>query len=135
MEIENPENQVEMHDFNPEEIPRVPAPNPINPNYDPWWDDVRDYVQRYPIHEDLPMPNLGAYPGLDPLDPYFDNDAYIREILENPYPYQAPLPPYQESTPQIPNPVLEPIPPMSAENVQELRTFGEEILESSERMR
>ncbi|KAJ0817186.1 hypothetical protein HanPI659440_Chr00c08g0720441 [Helianthus annuus] len=90
MEIENPENQVEMHDFNPEEIPRVPAPNPLDPNYDPWWDHVRDYVQRYPIHEDLPMQNLGAYPGLDPLDPYFDNDAYIREILENPYPYQAP---------------------------------------------
>ena len=78
------------------------------------------------------MQNLGAYPGLDPLDPYYDNDAFIREILENPYPYQAP---YQELAPQIPNPVLEPAPPMSAENVQELRTFGEEILESSERMR
>ncbi|KAJ0878745.1 hypothetical protein HanRHA438_Chr10g0443251 [Helianthus annuus] len=121
-----------MHDFNPEEIPRVPAPNPLGPNYDPWWDDNRDYVQRYPIHEDLPMPNLGAYPGLDPLDPYYDNDAFIREILENPYPYQAP---YQEPAPQIPNPVLEHAPPMSADNVQELRTFGEEILESSERLR
>ncbi|KAJ0463004.1 hypothetical protein HanHA300_Chr14g0510381 [Helianthus annuus] len=94
MEIENPENQVEMHDFNPEEIPRVPAPNPSNPNYDPWWDDNRDYVQRYPIHEDLPMPNLGAYQGLDHLDPYYDNDVFIREILENSYPYQAPLPSY-----------------------------------------
>ncbi|KAF5810347.1 hypothetical protein HanXRQr2_Chr04g0168331 [Helianthus annuus] len=135
MEIENLGNQVEMYDFNPEEIPRVPAPNPLDPNYDPWWDDVRDYVQRYPIHEDVPMPNLGAYPGLDTLDPYFNNDAYIREILENPYPYQAPIPSYQEPAPQIPNSVLEPAPPMSAENVQELRTFGEEILESSERMR
>ncbi|KAJ0920972.1 hypothetical protein HanRHA438_Chr05g0247111 [Helianthus annuus] len=132
---ENLGNQVEMHDFNPEEMPRVPAPNPQDPNYDPWWDNNRDYAQHYPIHEDLPMPNLGAYPGLDTLDPYFDNDAYIREILENPYPYQAPIPPYQEPAPQIPNPVLEPAPPMSAENVQELRTFGEEILESSERMR
>ncbi|KAJ0548263.1 hypothetical protein HanIR_Chr08g0381701 [Helianthus annuus] len=135
MEIENPENQVEMHDFNPEEIPRVPAPNPLDPNYDPWWDDNRDYVQRYQIQEDMPMQNLGAYPGLDPLDPYYDNDVFIREILENPYPYQAPTPPYQEPAPQIPNPVLEPAPPMSAENVQELRTFGEEILENSERMR
>ena len=36
MEIENLGNQVEMHDFNPEEIPRVPAPNPLDPNYDPW---------------------------------------------------------------------------------------------------
>ncbi|KAJ0880412.1 hypothetical protein HanRHA438_Chr10g0462831 [Helianthus annuus] len=46
MEIENPENQTEMPDYNPEEIPRVPAPNPLDPNnYDPWWDDVRDYVQ------------------------------------------------------------------------------------------
>ncbi|KAJ0831447.1 hypothetical protein HanPSC8_Chr15g0667151 [Helianthus annuus] len=36
MEIENPENQVEMPDYNPEEIPRVPAPNPLDPNnYDP----------------------------------------------------------------------------------------------------
>ncbi|KAJ0920973.1 hypothetical protein HanRHA438_Chr05g0247121 [Helianthus annuus] len=94
MEIENLGNQVEMHDFNPEEIPRVPAPNPLDPHYDPWWDDNRDYAQHYPIHEDLPMPNLGAYPGLDTLDPYFDNDAYIREILENSYPYQAPIPPY-----------------------------------------
>ncbi|KAJ0946449.1 hypothetical protein HanRHA438_Chr01g0004081 [Helianthus annuus] len=89
MKIENPENQVEMHDFNPEEIPRVPAPNPLDPNYDPWWDDNRDYVQRYPIHEDLPMPNLGAYPGLDPLDPYFDNAVYIREMIKNPYPFQV----------------------------------------------
>ena len=122
-----------MPDYNPEEIPRVPAPNPLDPNdCDPWWDDVRDYVQRYPIQENVPMPNLGAYPGLDPQDPYYVNDAYIREILENPYPYRAP---YQEPAPQIPNPVLEPAPPMSAENVQELRTFGEEILESSERMR
>ena len=135
MEIENLENQVEMHDFNPEEIPRVPAPNPLDPNYDPWWEDNRDYVQRYPIHEDMPMQNLVAYPGLDSLDPYFDNDVFIREILENPYPFQAPTPPYQEPAPQIPNLVLEPTPPMSAENVQELRTFGEEILESSERMR
>ncbi|KAJ0843717.1 hypothetical protein HanRHA438_Chr15g0694421 [Helianthus annuus] len=103
LEIENPENQVEMYDFNPEEIPRVPAPNPLDPNYYPWLDDNRDYVQRYPIYEDLPMPNLGAYLGLDPLDPYYDNDAFIREILEKPYPYQAP---YQEPAPQIPNPVL-----------------------------
>ncbi|KAM0042751.1 hypothetical protein Hdeb2414_s0010g00333471 [Helianthus debilis subsp. tardiflorus] len=133
MEIENPENQTEMPDYNPEQIPRVHAPNPLDPNnYDPWWDDVRDYVQQNLIQENVPMPNLGAYPGLDPQDPYYVNDAYIREILENPYPYQAP---YQEPAPQIPNLVLEPAPPMSAENVQELRTFGEEILESSERMR
>ncbi|KAJ0919749.1 hypothetical protein HanRHA438_Chr05g0233261 [Helianthus annuus] len=125
-----------MHDFNPEEIPRVPAPNPLDPNdYDPWWNDVKDYVQRYPIPENVPIPNLGAYPGLDPQDPYNVSDAYIREILENSYPYQAPIPPYQEPAPQIPNPVPEPAPLMSAENVQELRTFGEEILESSERMR
>ncbi|KAJ0430806.1 hypothetical protein HanRHA438_Chr17g0837111 [Helianthus annuus] len=67
MEIEN---QIEMPDFNPEEIPRVPAPDPLDPNnYDPWWDDVRDYVQQNPIQENVPMPNLGAYPGLDPQDP------------------------------------------------------------------
>ncbi|MFS7993699.1 hypothetical protein Hanom_Chr12g01097181 [Helianthus anomalus] len=133
MEVEQPENQVEMPDYNPEEIPRVPAPNPLDPNnYDPWWDDVRDYVQQNPIQENVPIPNLGAYPGLDPQDPYNISDAYVREILENPYPYQAP---YQEPAPQLPNPVLEPAPPMSAENVQELRTFGEEILESSERIR
>ncbi|KAJ0654826.1 hypothetical protein HanLR1_Chr14g0511521 [Helianthus annuus] len=117
-----------MHDFNLEEIPKVPAPNPLDPDYDPWWDDNRDYVKRYPIPEDMSMPNLGAYPGLDPLDPYYDSDQYIREILENPYPYQEPMP-------QIPNPVQEPAPQMSAKNVQEHRTFGEEILESSERMR
>ncbi|MFS7934971.1 hypothetical protein Hanom_Chr05g00397931 [Helianthus anomalus] len=103
MEVENPENQVKMHDFNAEEIPRVPTPNPLDPDYDPWWDDNRDYVQRYPIAENEPMPNLAAYPGLDPLDPYYDNDVFIREILENPYPYQEP-------TPQIPNPAPEPDP-------------------------
>ena len=67
-----------MPDFDPAEIPRVPAPHP--PDYDPWFDDHRDYEQRYPI-PDEPMPNLAAYPNLDPLDPYFDNDQYIREIL------------------------------------------------------
>ena len=93
MEIENnPENQVQMHDVNPEEIARVPAPNPLDRNYDPWFDDHRDYQPHYPIPEDEPMPNLAAYPGLDPLDPYYDNDEYIREILENPYPYQEPAP-------------------------------------------
>ena len=44
------ENQIEMPDYNPEEIPRVPAPDPLDPNnYDPWWDDVRNYVQQNPI--------------------------------------------------------------------------------------
>ncbi|KAJ0480215.1 hypothetical protein HanRHA438_Chr13g0588801 [Helianthus annuus] len=75
------ENQIEMPDYNPEEIPRVPAPDPLDPNnYDPWWDDVRDYVQQNPIQENVPMPNLGAYPGLDPQDPYNISDAYVREI-------------------------------------------------------
>ncbi|KAM0037728.1 hypothetical protein Hdeb2414_s0013g00406671 [Helianthus debilis subsp. tardiflorus] len=74
------------------------------------------------------MQNLAAYPCLDPLDPFYDSDQYIREILDNPYSYQEPMP-------QFLNPVPAPAPPMSAENVQELRTFGEEILESSERMR
>ncbi|KAJ0443391.1 hypothetical protein HanIR_Chr16g0820221 [Helianthus annuus] len=125
MEIENnPENQIQMHDFNPEEIPRVPAPNPLDLDYDPWLDDHRDYQQRYPIPEYESMPNLAAYPGLDPLDPFYDSDQYIREILENPYPYQEPMP-------QFPNPIPAPAPPMSAENVQELRAFGEKILESS----
>ncbi|KAF5818676.1 hypothetical protein HanXRQr2_Chr02g0068861 [Helianthus annuus] len=129
MEIEaNQENQIQMHDFDPEEIPRLPAPNPLDPNYDPWFDDHRDYQRRYSIPEDEPMPNITAYPNLDPLDPYYDNDQFIREILEKPYPYQEPMP-------QLPNPVPALAPPMSAENVQELRTFGEEILESSERMR
>ncbi|KAM0000592.1 hypothetical protein Hdeb2414_s0005g00155231 [Helianthus debilis subsp. tardiflorus] len=118
MEVENPENQVEMPDYNPEEIHRVPAPNPLDPNnYDPWWNDVMDYVQQTLIQENVPMPNLGAYPGLDPQDPYHINDAYIREILENPYPHQAP---YQEPAPQIPNPVLEPTPPMSAKTYKKL---------------
>ncbi|KAF5818043.1 hypothetical protein HanXRQr2_Chr02g0060211 [Helianthus annuus] len=72
------EDQIEMPDFNPEEIPRVPAPDPLDPNnYDPWWDDVRDYVQQNPIQENVPMPNLGAYPGLDPQDPYNISDAYV----------------------------------------------------------
>ncbi|KAF5772119.1 hypothetical protein HanXRQr2_Chr13g0573011 [Helianthus annuus] len=129
MEIENnPENQIPMPNFNPDDIPKIPAPNPLDPNYDPRLDDKRDYQQRYPIPEDEPMPNLAAYPDLDPLDPYYDNDEYIREILENPYPYQEPMP-------QFPNPVPAPAPPMSAENVQELRTFVEEILEGSNRMR
>ncbi|KAJ0716710.1 hypothetical protein HanPI659440_Chr13g0515731 [Helianthus annuus] len=83
------ENQIEMPDYNPEEIPRVPAPNPLDPNnYDPWWDDVRDYVQQNPIQENVPIPNLGAYPGLDPQDPYNISDAYVREILE-PAPYAS----------------------------------------------
>ncbi|MFS7969959.1 hypothetical protein Hanom_Chr09g00815371 [Helianthus anomalus] len=43
MEIENnPENQVQMHVFYPEEIPRIPAPNPLDPDYDPWFYDHMD---------------------------------------------------------------------------------------------
>ncbi|KAJ0600890.1 hypothetical protein HanIR_Chr03g0122181 [Helianthus annuus] len=98
MEIEKLENQVEMHDFNPEEIPRISVPNLLDPNYDPWWDDNRDFVQRYPIQEDTPIQNIGAYPGMDPLDPYYHNE-YIREILEHPYQFQALSPPYQEPVP------------------------------------
>ncbi|KAJ0451333.1 hypothetical protein HanHA300_Chr15g0566341 [Helianthus annuus] len=108
MEIENnPENQIQMLDFNPKEIPRVPTPNPLDPDYDPWFDDHRDYVQCYHLIDE-PMPNLAAYPGLDPLDPYYDNDEYIREILENPYPQEEPMP-------QYPDPVPATAPPMSAE--------------------
>ncbi|XP_021998793.1 uncharacterized protein LOC110895740 [Helianthus annuus] len=126
MDLEpNPVDQIPMHDFNLAEIPRVPAPHP--PDYDPWFDDHRNYEQRYPI-PDEPMPNLAAYSNLDPLDPYYDNDQFIREILENPYPPEEPMP-------QFPNPIPAPAPPMSTENVQELRTFGEELLEGSERMR
>ncbi|XP_035840175.1 alpha/beta-gliadin clone PW1215-like [Helianthus annuus] len=127
MEIEaNPENQIPMPAFDPAEIPKVPAPHP--PDYDTWFDDHRDYEQRYPI-PDEPMQNLvGPYPDLDPLDPYYDNDQYSREILENPYPYEEPMP-------QFPDPIPAPAPPMSTENVQELRTFSEEILEGSEIMR
>ncbi|XP_021971550.1 chromosome alignment-maintaining phosphoprotein 1-like [Helianthus annuus] len=112
MEIEaNPENQIPMPAFDPAEIPRVPAPHP--PDYDPWFDNDKDYEQRYSI-PDEPMQNLvGPYPDLDPLDPYFDNDQYIREILENPYPYEEPMP-------QFPDPIPAPTPPMSTENVQEL---------------
>ncbi|XP_021985305.1 alpha/beta-gliadin clone PW1215-like [Helianthus annuus] len=127
MEIEpNPVDQIPAPAFDPVEIPRVPAPHP--PDYDPWFDDHMDYQQRYPL-EDEPMQNpVAPYPDLDPLDPYWDNDQYIREILENPYPYEEPMP-------QFPDPIPTPVPPMSTENVQELGTFGEEILEGSKRMR
>ncbi|KAJ0796147.1 hypothetical protein HanPI659440_Chr04g0158801 [Helianthus annuus] len=126
MDLEpNPVDQIPMHDFDPAEIPRVPAPH--LPDYDIWFDDHRDYEQCYPIPNE-PMPNLAAYPNLDPLEPYYDNDQFIKEILENTYPPEEPMP-------QFPNPIPAPAPPMSTENVQELRTFGEEILEGSERMR
>ncbi|XP_021980243.1 alpha/beta-gliadin A-III-like [Helianthus annuus] len=126
MEIEaNLENQIPAPAFDPTEIPRVPGPHP--PDYDTWFDDHRDYEQSYPI-PDEPMQNLAPYPDLNPLDPYFDNDQYIRGTLENPYPYQEPMP-------QFPDQIPAPAPPMNTENVQEVRTFGEEILEGSERMR
>ncbi|XP_021991575.1 uncharacterized protein LOC110888353 [Helianthus annuus] len=126
MEIEpNPGYQIPVPAFDPNKIPRVPASHP--PDYDPWEDDHRDYRELYPQEE--PIQNLVApYPNLDPLDPYWDNDQYMREILENPYPYEEPMP-------QYPDPIPAPAPPMSTENVQELRTFGEELLDECERIR
>ncbi|XP_021980660.1 uncharacterized protein LOC110876807 [Helianthus annuus] len=126
MKIEpNPGDQLPTPTFDPNEIPRVPAPNPLA--YDPWNDDHRDYRELYPQEEPIPNP-VAPYPNLDPLDPYWDNDQYIQEILENPYPYEEPMP-------QYPDPIPAPPPPMSTENVQELRTFGEELLDESERIR
>ncbi|MFS8024309.1 hypothetical protein Hanom_Chr16g01461711 [Helianthus anomalus] len=52
MEIElNAVDQIPVTDFHPAEIPRVPAPHP--PDYDPWFDDHRDYKQLYPIEEPM----------------------------------------------------------------------------------
>ncbi|MFS8024316.1 hypothetical protein Hanom_Chr16g01461811 [Helianthus anomalus] len=81
MELEpNQVDQSPIPAFDPNEIPRIPTPNPIaqytdlNPlEYDPWWDDNRSY----------------------------------QELLNNPYPYEEPVP--------------APFPPMSQEYVQELR--------------
>ncbi|KAJ0480546.1 hypothetical protein HanIR_Chr13g0632911 [Helianthus annuus] len=126
MEIEpNPVDQIPVPAFDPAEIPRVPASHP--PDYDPWFDDHRDYQELYPIEEPMQNP-VAPNPNLDPLDPYWDNDQYIREILENPYPHE-------EHMPQFPNPIPAPAPPMSTENVQELGTFGEELLDENERIR
>ncbi|XP_022041689.1 uncharacterized protein LOC110944337 [Helianthus annuus] len=126
MEIEpNPGDQIPTPAFDLVEIPRVPAPHP--PDYDPWFNDHRDYPELHPQEEPMQNP-VAPYPNLDPLDPYWDNDQYIREILENPYPYEEPMP-------QYPDPIPTPAPPMSTENVQELRTFGEELLDESEKIR
>ena len=120
MEIEpNPGNQIPIPAFDPNEIPRIPAPHP--PNYDPWEDDHRDYRELYPLEEPIPNPVVPH-----PLDPYWNNDQYIREILENPYPHEQPIP-------QYPDPI--PAPTISTENAQELRTFGEELLDESERIK
>ncbi|KAJ0648862.1 hypothetical protein HanLR1_Chr15g0577631 [Helianthus annuus] len=126
MEIEPiPGDQIPAPAFDPTEIPRVPAPHP--PEYDPWFDDHRDYPELHPQEEPMQNP-VTPYPNLDPLDPYWDNDLYIREILENPYPYEEPMP-------QYPDPIPAPAPPMSTENVQELHTFGKELLDESEKIR
>ncbi|MFS8016149.1 hypothetical protein Hanom_Chr15g01365031 [Helianthus anomalus] len=68
MEIEpNQGNRFPIPAFDPNEIPRIPTPNPLV--YDPWEDDHREYQELYPQED--PVPNLIAqYTNLKPLDPY-----------------------------------------------------------------
>ncbi|KAM0019192.1 hypothetical protein Hdeb2414_s0011g00375911 [Helianthus debilis subsp. tardiflorus] len=66
MEIEpNLGDKIPMFASDPAEIPRVPAPHP--PDYDPWFDDHRDYQQLYPIEEPMRNP-VAPYPNLDPFE-------------------------------------------------------------------
>ncbi|MFS8003175.1 hypothetical protein Hanom_Chr13g01210791 [Helianthus anomalus] len=110
MEIElNPGDKIPLPTFDPNEIPRISAPHP--PNYDPWFDDHRDYQELCPLEEPIPNP-VAPYPNLDYLDPYWNNDQYIQEILENPYPHE-------ELMPQYPDPIPAPAPPMSTYNVHQ----------------
>ncbi|XP_021991235.1 uncharacterized protein LOC110887991 [Helianthus annuus] len=126
MEIEpNPGDQIPIPAFDPNKIPRIPVPNPLA--YDLWENEHRDYRELYPQEEPIPNP-IAPYPNPDPLDPYRDADKYAREILENPYPYGEPVPPCLD-------PIPTPPPPMSTETVQELRTFGEELVDEGERIR
>ncbi|KAM0059715.1 hypothetical protein Hdeb2414_s0005g00184421 [Helianthus debilis subsp. tardiflorus] len=121
IEIEpNPGNEFPIPAFNPDEIPRVPASNPLA--YDPWNNEHRDYRELYPQEEPI-----AQYTNLHPLDPYWDNDQYVQEILNNPYPYGEPFPMYLD-------PVPAPRPPMSDENVQELCMYGEELIEGGKMM-
>ncbi|MFS7912342.1 hypothetical protein Hanom_Chr02g00128841 [Helianthus anomalus] len=88
MELEpNQKNQFLIPAFDPNEIPRLPAPNPIAQytdlnalDGDPWWDDGRSF----------------------------------QELLNNPYPYEEPIPHYPDPVPAL-------IPPMTHKYVQELR--------------
>ncbi|KAJ0481760.1 hypothetical protein HanIR_Chr13g0646281 [Helianthus annuus] len=67
MEIEpNPGDQVPIPAFDPNEIPRVPEPNPLA--YDPREDDHRDYQELYPQEEPIPNP-VAQYPNLDVTTP------------------------------------------------------------------
>ncbi|MFS7948063.1 hypothetical protein Hanom_Chr06g00555581 [Helianthus anomalus] len=63
--------------------------------YDLW---EEDYQELYP--QGNPMPNpIAPYTNLNPLDPYWNVDRYVQEILEIPYPYGKPTPQYPETIP------------------------------------
>ncbi|MFS7928100.1 hypothetical protein Hanom_Chr04g00316881 [Helianthus anomalus] len=66
----NQENQFPTPAFDPNEIPRIPAPNPI-----------------------------AQYTDLNPLVPWWKDDMYIQDILANPYPYGQHIPCYPELVP------------------------------------
>ncbi|KAM0000912.1 hypothetical protein Hdeb2414_s0007g00235651 [Helianthus debilis subsp. tardiflorus] len=126
MEIELTQgNQIPILAFDPNEIPRILAPNPLA--YDPWEDDRRGYQELYPQGEPIPNP-VAQYTNLNPLDPYWNADKHVQEILDNPYPYGEPIP-------QYPDPIPAPLPTMSEENVQKLRIFAEELVEEGERIK
>ncbi|MFS7937984.1 hypothetical protein Hanom_Chr05g00434231 [Helianthus anomalus] len=56
MELEpNQEDQFPIPVFDPNEIPRIPVPIPLE--YDPWLDDNRLYQELYPHEEPVLAPN------------------------------------------------------------------------------
>ncbi|MFS8033213.1 hypothetical protein Hanom_Chr17g01566861 [Helianthus anomalus] len=75
MEIElNQGNQLPIPAFDPNEIPTIPAPNPLA--YDPWEDDHRGYQELYLQEEPIPNP-VAQYTNLNPLDPFWNDDSYF----------------------------------------------------------
>ena len=76
----NQENQFPIPAFDPNELPRIPTPQPLQ--YDPWFDDNRSYSTLYPPKELIPLER----------DPWQDNNRTFFE-MNSADPYEEPVPP------------------------------------------
>ncbi|MFS7923809.1 hypothetical protein Hanom_Chr03g00265231 [Helianthus anomalus] len=84
----NQANQFPIPAFDPNELPRIPTPQPLQ--YHPWFDDNRSYLTLYPLEEPMPLER----------DPWHDNDRTFFK-MNSANPYKEPVPPPEPLDPPM----------------------------------
>ncbi|XP_021985896.1 uncharacterized protein LOC110882118 [Helianthus annuus] len=118
--VDNDQNQV----AEPPLLPLFPDQQMQEPDQENPFPDVDPYeIPRIP-----PLNPIAQYTDLNPLDPFWSSEWWTQSVIRNPYPNRQPIP-------QHPDPVPAPMPPMSQENLEKLRSLGDELVEEGNRIR